>query len=191
MDNMLSASDVALLQDGRGKDNWGDNSFMWIFALLLLFGGGFGGIGGRGQQVTEADLCSANSFQELKNMTSRMNDNLGKGICDLGYETARQFGDVEKQLAQCCCEQLRAVDSVKFDMANYNAQTNAHTTEIGQKILDAISTDKFERMQARINDLERDKALCGVVRYPLQMTYSSNCNPFCPQPNYGCGNGCY
>lgn len=38
----LSASDVALLsnKDGMG---WGDSSFFWIFALLILAGGGFGG----------------------------------------------------------------------------------------------------------------------------------------------------
>jgi hypothetical protein len=43
MDNgNLSASDVALLSD-RGGDMWGGNSMMWIFALLILAGGGFGG----------------------------------------------------------------------------------------------------------------------------------------------------
>ena len=40
----LSASDVALLsgRDGYG-DLFGGNSMMWIFALLILAGGGFGG----------------------------------------------------------------------------------------------------------------------------------------------------
>ena len=46
MDNgNLSASDVALLSGGNGFNNWGDSSFMWIFALLVLAGGGFGGLG--------------------------------------------------------------------------------------------------------------------------------------------------
>ena len=40
----LSASDVALLSDRGGfGDMWGGNSMMWIFALLILAGGGFGG----------------------------------------------------------------------------------------------------------------------------------------------------
>lgn len=45
----LSASDVALLSDrgyGYGDGMWGGNSMMWIFALLILAGGGFGGLGG-------------------------------------------------------------------------------------------------------------------------------------------------
>lgn len=39
----LSASDVALLSGRDGGDIWGGNSMMWIFALLILAGGGFGG----------------------------------------------------------------------------------------------------------------------------------------------------
>ena len=38
----LSASDVALLNRNNGM-SWGDSSFMWIFALLILANGGFGG----------------------------------------------------------------------------------------------------------------------------------------------------
>jgi len=39
-ENGLSASDIALLN----KDNagWGDTSFFWIFALLILANGGLG-----------------------------------------------------------------------------------------------------------------------------------------------------
>ena len=40
----LSASDVALLNRNNGM-SWGDSSFMWIFALLILANGGFGGWG--------------------------------------------------------------------------------------------------------------------------------------------------
>ena len=46
-ENGLSASDVALLSDRNGYDGmWGGNSMMWIFALLILAGGGFNGWGG-------------------------------------------------------------------------------------------------------------------------------------------------
>ena len=44
MDNALSASDVALLSGNNGFGGFGDGgAFMWIFALLILAGGGFGG----------------------------------------------------------------------------------------------------------------------------------------------------
>ena len=41
----LSAADVALLSDRNGFGDWGGSSMMWIFALLILAGGGFGGLG--------------------------------------------------------------------------------------------------------------------------------------------------
>ena len=40
MDN-LSASDVALL-NRDGNLGFGESGFFWVFALLLLAGGGFG-----------------------------------------------------------------------------------------------------------------------------------------------------
>ena len=42
-ENGLSASDVALLNGGGGCNGWGEMSFFWIFALLILANGGLGG----------------------------------------------------------------------------------------------------------------------------------------------------
>lgn len=185
MDGTLSASDVALLN--RGDMGWGDNSFMWIFALLLLGSGNFGFGGNRG--VTEADLCNANSFTELKNSVMNVSDQIGsmnigltKGLCDMGYTTLAQFNQLEQQLSECCCTTQRAIDSVKFDMANYFAASNANTTAGIQKILDKMAADKEAAQAARIQQLELNQALCGVVRYPTSMTYATSCNPF-----FGCG----
>lgn len=196
MDNgMLSPSDVALLNDKNGN-NFGENSFIWIFALLILFGGGNGfGFGNRGgNPVTEADLCNANSFQELKGSVRGLSDQIGsmnvgltKGLCDFGYSTLAQFNQLEAQLSECCCTTQRAIDNVRFDMANYHADTNAVVTAQTQKILDAISGNRMADMQSRINQLELQSQLCGVVRYPTAMTYAQNINPFC---NYGNGCGC-
>lgn len=189
MDGTLSASDVALLN--RDSMGWGDNSFMWIFALLLLGSGNFG-FGGNGRAVTEADLCNANSFTELKNSVMNVSDQIGnmnigltKGLCDMGYTTLAQFNQLERQLADCCCTTQRAIDGVKFDMANYAAASNAHVTEQTQKILDAISGNRMADMQNQINQLQLQAALCGVVRYPTTTTYATACNPFFN--GYNCG----
>lgn len=61
MPNGLSASDVALLNN---DSNFGGNgAYFWIFALLLLAGGGgFGWNNRNGDCVTEADLCTSQNF---------------------------------------------------------------------------------------------------------------------------------
>jgi hypothetical protein len=63
----LSASDVALLsgKDGMG---WGDSSFFWIFALLILAGGGFGngfgwGNNGFANAIGYENLATSNEVQ--------------------------------------------------------------------------------------------------------------------------------
>ena len=61
----LSASDVALLSNKDGM--WGDSSFLWIFALLILAGGGFGGLGWGGNGFANAigyeNLATSNEVQ--------------------------------------------------------------------------------------------------------------------------------
>lgn len=197
METGLSASDVALIND-RNNNDWGDNGFMWIFALLILFWGGNGAWGNRNgaEPVTESALCNANSFNELKSSVGRLNDqvnsvntNLGNAICSLGYETLQNFNTLERQLADCCCTTQRAIDSVNFNISQSTAAINANTTASMQKILDQLCADRAAQQAARIQQLELNQALCGVVRYPNAMTYTAGFSPFCGC-NTGCGTGC-
>jgi hypothetical protein len=57
----LSASDVALLNDG----GLGNNSFIWLFAILALMGGGFGGWGNNGfaNAIGYENLSTSNEVQ--------------------------------------------------------------------------------------------------------------------------------
>lgn len=196
MNETLSAADIAAVTNRGMNDGFGfggDGGFFWIFALLLLpmlSGGGLWG--NRGNAVTEADLCNANSFSELKGSVGRLSDQLGNaymglqnGICNLGYELQRMLNTLSAQIAQCCCEIKSAIDNVRFEMANYHADTNAVTVATGQKILDKLSAMELAQKDAtigqmaqRINQLELREAMCGVVRYPMGTTYVSNCNPF-------------
>ncbi len=65
-ENGLSASDVALLSDKNGM-GWGDSSFLWIFALLILAGGGFGNLGwgnnGFANAIGYENLATSNEVQ--------------------------------------------------------------------------------------------------------------------------------
>lgn len=195
MDSGFSLSDIAAVS-GRNDGMFGGGSGLWIFALLILLGlgnGDLGGDGGRGASpASEADLCSAMSFNDLKRgvadngtAISGMYTGLQNGICNLGYETLKNFNVLEAQLAGCCCETQRSIDSVKFDMANYAAGINANTNAGIQKILDRMCADKEAALSSRIQQLELQAALCGVVRYPNATTFTAGANPF-----FGGGCGC-
>ena len=63
-DNGLTASDIALLNKD-GNNMFGDMSFFWIFALLILANGGFGGFGGNGfaNAIGYENLATSNEVQ--------------------------------------------------------------------------------------------------------------------------------
>lgn len=116
MDNgNLSASDVALLTGNNGGGGfgggWGDSSFLWIFALLILANGGFGwgnggngggsggGRGGYGYDIypwmNQANLTSDGFQNQL------MNDNITSirdGVYNLSTQMCNGFGDISAQL---------------------------------------------------------------------------------------------
>lgn len=173
-----------------------DGGFFWIFALLLLpmlNGGGFWGNNGRGEPVTEAGLCNAMNFNGLENAVGRMSDQQAaiarqtdNAICNLGYETLRNFNSLEQQLSACCCETKQMVLENRYLAERNTADINANTTAQIQKVLDAISGNRMADMQNQINQLQLQAALCGVVRYPNQTTYTAGYSPCFS----GYGNGC-
>lgn len=88
---------------------------------------------------------------------------------------------------ECCCSTLRAIDGVNYTNALNTASINANTTAQTQKILDAISTNKVEALQAKVNELQLSQAMAGVVRYPNAWTYNAGASPFCNCNSCGCG----
>ena len=190
MTDGVSLADIAAVTDNKdGMFGGAGGGGMWIFALLILLligGGGFfgGNRGINGEPVTEAGLCNAMNFNNLENAVGRLNDNLQhdyqglqNGICNLGYETLRNFNTTQ-----------RAIDDVNYNGAINTAAINANTTAQTQKILDAMAQNKIESLQAQVNQLQLQSAMCGVIRYPNATTYTSGVSPFWNQSC--CNNGC-
>lgn len=167
--------------DGYG---FGGGAGLWLFAILALMNGGFGWGGRDGRCATVEDLNNSANFTRLESQV-RANENtiqqgftnLGNGICSLGYQLATDFGALSKDIAECCC-------GVKFDMANYAAAINANVTAQVQSVKDMLCAEKAAAQAARIQQLELQQALCGVVRYPVSATYNAG------YPFAGCGCGC-
>ena len=176
-------------EDGMFGGSWG--IILILFLIIMMGGGGWGNA--RGNAVTEADLCSSQSFTELKQGVARNGDaianmytGLQNGLSNFGYETLRNFNALGTQLADCCCTIQRGIDSVNYNGA-INTGNIIQAQERGtQKILDAICGNRMADMQSQINQLQLQAALCGVVRYPNAITYGAGPSPFFG----GCCNQC-
>jgi len=208
--NGLSAADVALLNGDGNMNGW--NGMIWLFAILAMMGGGgFGNWGNNGNNsnAIQADVNRGFDNQNLQAQTRDILAAVNAGTMQNIQATNQVYHDVtgyvgdkymelQRDVAalgvgqanilanqnQCGCNTLRAIDGVNYNMAMNTASINQTTTEQTQKILDAIAGNRMADMQNRINQLELQNALAGVVRYPNGFMYSAGNNPFC-----GC-NGC-
>lgn len=203
-ENGLSASDVALMsRDGDGFGNgWG--GMIWLFAILAMMGGGFGGFGNNNGNAIQADVNRGFDNQNLQAQTrdilaavtagtaqsvattNQTYHDLMNGLSDKYNELQRDVAGLAvgqaNQLArfnECCCETKQAIAQVNYDAAMRDAATNANIVAQNQKILDAIMGNKIEAMQNRINQLELQNQLAGVVKYPNGWTYNAGSAPFC------------
>lgn len=178
MDNM-SLSDIAAVTNGNNAFG-GNNIWMVLIILLFLLGGGnWGNRGGDyGQYATAASQQEILFGQQFQNIDNKI-DRLANGLADSTYALNNTIVGEGRGIQN-------AVGQVRFDMANYNAGILAAIGADGEKTRAMIQQNKIEALQGRINQLELQAAMCGVVRYPNGMTYNAGTSPFC---NCG-GNTC-
>lgn len=193
---------AAITNAGNGMDGWG--GMIWLFAILALFGGGGFGFGGNNNAVNalNADMQRGFDTQNLQAQTAGILNAVTGGtaqtiaastqnaanaitaIKDGNASLIREFGNVETALTalggkqqECCCNILRAVDSVNYNGAINTAAINANTTAQTQKILDAIATNRMADMQNQINQLQLQNAMSGVLRFPNAWTFNGGIFP--------------
>lgn len=190
--------------NGYGYGNGFMGEGIWLFAILALFG--FGGWGGNrngygldGRCSTVEDLNNSANFTRLESQVqgigsaiAQQNTNLSNAICTIGYQNAVDFGNLSKQISECCCTNERISLENRYLAAQNTAAINANTTAAVQSIKDMLCADKAAAQAARIQDLELDKKLCGIIRFPTTATYAVNSGyPFATYSNGGCGCGSY
>ena len=168
-----------------------------LVILFFLMSGGFGGFGANGGVATSAEVQrgfdNQNTIANQRETLSAVTAGTAQAVAatnqtfhDLLGALDNRYGEIVRdlngiQVAQtqalanqneCCCNTLRAIDSVKYE--------NAQNTN---KILEAMAQNKIEALQSKVQALELAQATTGIVRYPMASTYSAGFSPFCN----GCG----
>lgn len=193
-----SLSDLAAVT--KDADGMAGNGAWWIIILFLfvIMGGGWNGFNRQsdfGQYATAASQQEILFGQQFGQLNDRLT-NIGNGICNLGYEMQGNFGQltqtvmstgnsIQSQLAQCCCENRLAT-------ANLSAQIDRQTCDIttaihaeGEQTRAMMQANEIQQLRDKVNSLEADNRMYGVVRYPNGYTYTAGPSPFC-----GCNGSC-
>ena len=198
----LSASDVAMLSNNGFGDG---NAFLWIFALLILANGGFGGWGGNANSNTnalQADVNRGFDNQNLQAQTrdilSAVNEGTAQSVAatnqvfhdsllamqGLYNETARDIAALAvgqaNQLAnqnECCCSTKQLIQQTNYDGAMRDAATNANITAQIQSVKDMIAQNKIESLQAQVSQLQLAQATSNVLRFPNSWAFDAGYFP--------------
>lgn len=181
MENGYSLSDIRAAT--RDDENWGGNGGSWWIILLFLFamgggGFGFGGFGGANGAPTRAEMQQGFDTAEI----TRKLDGMSYGIADstfaLNNTITNEGRSIQSQLADCCC-------NTRLGIAELSAQNDRNTCTIttaihaeGEATRALIRENEIQALRDKVQALELGNAMCGVVRYPNQMAYTTNCNPF-------------
>ena len=136
----LSASDVALLNDG----GLGNNSFIWLFAILALMGGGFGGWGNNGfaNAIGYENLSTSNEVQRgFDNQNTMANQReilaaVNAGTAQSVAATNQTFHDTVNALSDKYSELARDIAGVQVAQQQTIANQNDCCCATKQMILE-------------------------------------------------------
>lgn len=198
--------------------------------------GGNGGGGSVQPALTRGELCMDMSFQDVKREVQNTNDavnlgfaNLNSTICNQQYDTARMIDNLgmniqsgfnaanvvalqgqnalQTQIAQCCCDTQRSLDSINYNMATNTCaitnQMNNNTRDIIQSqeagtraILDYLCNEKISDLQNENNALRLSASQAAQNNYlisqlrPTPVPAWQVPNPFASYGYSGCGCAC-
>ena len=213
MDNgsSLSASDVAMLTGNNGMLGDG-GAFMWIFALLILANGGFGGFGNNvANAIGYENLATSNEVQRgFDNQNSMANQReilnaVNSGTAQAVAATNQTFHDTLGIIQNRYDELARDVAGLAVGQANQLAksqecccdtkmliqQTAANNalqmSQMEARLTAKMDANKIEELQNQVNQLQLAQATNGMLKFPNSWSYGAG--PF--PPIFGgcnCGN---
>ena len=148
----LSNSDVALLsRDGDGLGGMGAG--FWIFALLLLSNGGFGGFGGnRPGFVTEGELAASQNSQtqqlQLNNLTQQVSDNKFAVAQAISQQTA----ELQAQNNANMINAIQGFNNLGLQITNQTNVLSSQIQNLSAQMNQCCCEIKTQMLQDRLAD---------------------------------------
>lgn len=193
----LSASDVAMLTNGNG---FGDgNAFMWIFALLILANGGFGGWGNNGlaNAIGYENLATSNEVQrgfDNQNAMANQREILSAVTSGTAQSVAAtnqtfhdtlaalqdKYGELQRDIAGLAVGQATALANqnecccgTKMLIQQTAADTALQMSQMEARLNAKMDANEIKSLRDQINQLQLAQATAGVLRFPNQWSYGA------------------
>lgn len=208
---------------GEGYGWGGGMWFAWILILFVLMGGWGNGFGGMRGAQAGFDVASQFDYQDIKNGIRGIQQGLCDGFYAQNTTMLQGFNGLQRDLCQgfvavnaginenrfaqqqCCCDNLRALDNVRYENAQNTCAITTNATGNTQRILDKLCqmeanakdqriadlTASLQAANGQISQLSQTANIINAVRpfpipaYQVQSPYVGNGYAY----GYGCGCG--
>lgn len=163
---------------GNGNGAMGGDWGIMFLAFLAMMGGGFGGFGrgpmmppmtGDQAPASSAQLQNAMNFNDLQDQNRDINNNVNNVyhdtvayVGDKYMELQRDVEAVRTQAIQCSFETQKQISDQTLKFSEMMNAQNMMIVAENQKTRDLFMQDRFERMQAEINELKRQRDIAGL-----------------------------
>lgn len=181
---------------------WGNNGFQNAIGYenLATSNEVQRGFDNQNSMANQRDILAAvqgNALQEMQNnnqntqyITGQVMDKYNELQRDIAGVSMQQQQTMAQQ-SQCCCETKMLISQTAADQRYESAmQNNAiiqAVREEGNATRQMYQQDKIDALNQKVQTLEMQNAMAGVVRYPMSTAYNAGFNPFCNcGNNYGC-----
>ncbi len=177
---------------------WGNNGFQNAIGYenLATSNEVQRGFDNQNSMANQRDILAAvqgNALQEMQNnnqntqyITAQVNDKYNELQRDIAGVAMTQQAAMAQQ-SQCCCETKMLIAETAANQRYESAmQNNAIIQAVqaeGNATRAMLQNDKIEGLRDKVQTLEMQNAMAGVVRYPMSTAYNAGFNPFC-----NCGN---
>lgn len=182
---------LAMMWGGNG---WGNNGFQNAIGYenLATSNEVQRGFDNQNSMANEREILAAinnNSMQGVMNanqntqyITGQIMDKYGELQRDIAGVSMQQQQAMAQQ-SQCCCETKMLISETAANQRYESAmQNNAIIQAIqadGNATRQMLQQERIDGLQQKVQALEMQNAMAGVVRYPMSTAYNAGYNPFC------------
>lgn len=186
---------LAMMWGGNG---WGNNGFQNAIGYenLATSNEVQRGFDNQNSMANEREILATvnqNSLQGMQNanqntqyLMGMFNDKYNELQRDVAGVAMTQQAAIANQ-NECCCSTKMLISDLasqaRYDSAMQNNAVIQAVQQEGAATRAMIQQDKIEALRDKVNGLELQNAMNGVVRYPMSTAYNAGYNPFC-----NCGN---
>ena len=150
----LSNSDVALLS--RDGDGFGMNAGFWIFALLLLanggFGGGYGAYGTRSDVVTQSDLAASQNAQTQQLQLNNLTEQVANNKFDFAQIVNQQTSDIIAQNNTNLINAIQGFNNLGAQITNQTNTLSGQIAALSYQLSTCCCEIKTQMLQDRLED---------------------------------------